>query len=85
MFIVDGFKNIFESSVIFLQNGIFGTEVNWIIAEKSIFEGRVSEFFNRLICVIHTHSNSWAGKFVDFICNWFSSFSIGSVYDFKLT
>mgnify|MGYP006876296602 CR=1 FL=1 len=39
-------ENIFKSTIIFFQDGIFGGHVKWIVSLKGIFEARMGEIGN---------------------------------------
>lgn len=58
LFIVNLLENIFEFSVVFLQNSVFGCQIQRICPVQGELEGTVGEFFNTLISVVHTHTNA---------------------------
>lgn len=51
--IVDGLKDILEETVVLLQNGVFGREVQRVLFHDSGGETAVGELLNALLGVIH--------------------------------
>ena len=51
--IVDGLKYILEETVVLLQNGVFGREVQRVLFHDSGGETAVGELLNALFGVIH--------------------------------
>lgn len=39
-------ENIFESTVVSLQDSVFSTQIKWIVSIKSVFEASMSESFD---------------------------------------
>ena len=67
LFFVDFLEGVLESSIVFLQNGVFGGHVEGVVSLKGKLETAVSEFFNGLVGVVHAQSNtSVTCEFVDF-------------------
>jgi len=53
LFDIDFFKNIFKSTIILLQNGIFGTQIKGKSPFQSIGKARVSKINNAAVCIMH--------------------------------
>ena len=53
LFFVDFLEGVLESSIVFLQNGVFGGHVEGVVSLKGKLETAVSEFFNGLVGVVH--------------------------------
>ena len=58
LFIVKFLENIFETAIVFLQNCVFGGEVERVVALESILEAALGKGVDALVCVIHCHSDS---------------------------
>mgnify|MGYP006933347656 CR=1 FL=1 len=46
--IIDSLEDILESSVVFLEDGVLGGEVNWVLSQQTVLEGSSCEGFNGL-------------------------------------
>jgi len=55
---VDALEDVFESSIIFFKDGVFGSHVKWIVSVEGIFEGSVGEVLDRAVVVEHQQTNS---------------------------
>ena len=55
---VDALEDVLESTVIFLQDGVFGGHVERVVSLDGVLEAGVGEGFNRSIVVEHQESNS---------------------------
>ena len=44
--LIDLFKNILESSIIFLQDSVLGRHVKWIVSVKGVLEAGMGEGFD---------------------------------------
>ena len=58
LFLINFLESVLESSVVLLQNGVFGGQVERVFSLESKLEATVSESFNTLISVVHSHTNS---------------------------
>ena len=84
VFLINLFKNILKSSIVFFKNSIFGTHVKRIISLNSILEAWMSKFSNWFISVVHSHHNTSSREFENFESNFFGSIVWG-VNHFKFS
>lgn len=56
--LIDFFKDILETTIIGLENGVFGTQVERHLAVKSNTETSMSKTFNGFIGIVHGHTNT---------------------------
>lgn len=67
LLVVNSFKGVFESTIVFLQNGVFGGQVQRVFSGKGKFEAAMSEFFNTFVSIVHSEAYSTISlEFVDF-------------------
>ena len=71
--LVDLFKDIFETPIITLQDGVFSAHVERIPSVESVLEASMGEPLDRLIGVVHAHEDARAFEFVDFDVSLWSS------------
>lgn len=84
MGIVEGLEDVFESSVVFFKDGVFGGEVEGVVSLQSVLETRVSEGGNGFVSVVHSHSNSRSFEAVYFESLFFRSI-FRSKYHFEFS
>lgn len=85
IFFVHFLENIFEESVVFLQNSIFSGQVQWVFSIQSVVEACSGEISNRFFGVVHSNTATttiWV--VVDFKFLLWSSISWG-INNFKFS
>lgn len=58
LLLVDLLEDVFEATVILLQDGVLGAEVQRPGFGQSHLEGAVCKVPDRLICIVHPHSDT---------------------------
>ena len=58
--LINLFEEVFESTVVRLENSVFGTEVNGVIPSETILKRGACKIANRIIEVIHRHCHTGA-------------------------
>ncbi len=72
---VNLFKDIFESAIVFFQNGILGTHIQRPSLLKGHIEAASCKAFNAFICIVHAHCNTSTFELVYFMFNDLSVFT----------
>lgn len=76
-FIIEFLEDIFESSVIFFEDGVFGGKVEGVVAVEGELEAALCEFSDALIGVVHRHAySSLSFEGVNFGFFFFSALSL---------
>ena len=63
--IVEVLEDVFEATIIFLEDGVFGGHVERVVAGQGVFEAGVGEGFNGVVMVEHEQTDSGSWEFVD--------------------
>jgi len=58
VFLIDLSENILEASIVALENGVLGAQIQRIVPVDSILEAGMGEGYNGFIGVVHSHENS---------------------------
>ena len=58
--LVDFFKDVFEAAIVPLWDGVFGAQVQRIIALDGILERGMSEFIDGLVSIVHAQHDAGA-------------------------
>lgn len=58
--LVDFFEDVFEAAIVPLQYGVFGAQVQRIVALDGILERGMSEFIDGLVSVVHAQHDAGA-------------------------
>lgn len=66
VFLVNLFKNVLKSSIVFLQYSVLCCQIKRVISLNCEFKRWMGEFINWLICIVHSHENSRPFEFVNF-------------------
>jgi hypothetical protein len=63
-------KDIFEETVILLQDGVLGGHLKWVASLQGVVHAGSGETVDGLFSVIHTHVAAWSVEFVDLLLGW---------------
>jgi len=72
-FFVDLGKDVLESTIVLLEDGVLGGQVKRVLSADGILEASVSKFTDRFVSVVHTETNTTAGVVEDFVLLGFTS------------
>ena len=84
LLIIDGLKDVLESTVILFEDRVLGAEVKRPSFLEGVNKAAVGKVSDRLVCVVHSNSNSSSGVVEDLICCLFASIR-GGENDLKLS
>lgn len=58
LLVVDLLENVLEPAVVFLKNGVFGCEIEWVLPLQGKVEAAMSETLDAFVGIVHPHSHS---------------------------
>ena len=70
LLLIDIFKNILKPAIIFLQDGVFRTHVEWPSLLKGHVETASCKSHDTLISVVHAHRNTCSFELVNLMFNY---------------
>lgn len=65
MLVVDVLEDVLETTVLGLENSVFGGQLQWQFAVKCLSEADFCKVVDRVISVVHAHHGAWRVVFSD--------------------
>lgn len=74
--VVQLLEDVFESTVVLLQDGVLGRKIQWVVALDGKLEAAMGKLVDGLVRVIHTQQDTRAFELENFHCLNFSCFVV---------